>query len=211
MQPVFEIPDIVSSEEVNDLLNYYSSLETVPDSDAITPVIPIEETPFYFIVDRLKERLGNAKVVTSYFLDSITPWPVHSDFGVGLRNRFDLKTDNYPYYTTLIPLEHQQDMYTVVFNEPSYESPQWANKDWSPTWHLPESNYEFTDFEKELLTHVATNQPNCLSKLSIKKIYKWVPGTAICWPRHLLHCSGYFNRSLSKRIAITVWFGLENP
>ena len=108
-------------------------------------------------------------------------------------------------------------MYTVVFNESSYEGPQWANKDWSPCWHLPEINNKFTDFEKELLTHACCNmhdanhQKNCYSKLSIGKMAKWISGTAICWPRNLLHCSGYFDGSLGKRISLVIWFGLENP
>jgi hypothetical protein len=136
---------------------------------------------------------------------------VHSDYGIGLNNKLGLPRDGYPYYNTLIPLEHQQDMHTVIFNESSYEGPHWDNKDWCPCWHLPEINSNSWIAKKELLTHVINQQPNSLKKLSLKKIFNWVPGTAICWPRNLLHCGGYFDQNLSTRISLIIWFSLENP
>jgi hypothetical protein len=196
---LFEIPNIITPLEITALLNYYYCFGT----DSV--VFSIEETPFYFIIDRLKERFGDVGVRASFIESRKSPLRVHSDFSIGLRNKYNLKdNDNYPYYSTLIPLSYQVDMYTVVFNEASV-TPMGSSQEYC---HLPKINTEFTDFEIKLLSHVSSG---LLKKLSIKKIFNWRPGTASCWPITLLHCSGDFDSKLSERIWLSIWLDIKCP
>ena len=193
MQPSFEISNIVSSEEVNDLLNYYSSLDTSMDNlKAYTTGFPIEESPFNYISNRLKKDLGDFNVTVTMFLESHKPWNAHTDY---------VKDDNNPFYAILIPLDHTHETYTVIFNELSY-----AGTEEHHTAHLPEINTNFTKFERDLLYHIPEEK---LKKLSIDKAIKWKTGDAICWRRDVLHCSGYFASSFDKRIALVLFLNRD--
>ena len=66
-----------------------------------------------------------------------------------------------------------------------------------------EKNYQYTENENKLLSHI---DKKLLSKLSIDKVCKWKKGKLIAWHRKLAHTSDNFLQDGIKRKIALVLF-----
>lgn len=192
----FEVDSFLTDIEVNTLLKFYGTFEKQLNSGdnkmAYTSGFKIANTPVKDFQSRLHNIFGEFNVTVSMFLEEFDPWSVHTDF---------LKADKKPYFAVLIPLEYDNDTHTVVFNEVG------TSNEWKQTLG-EKTGFSYDQDHLKLLSHV---DRNLLTKLSIRKIYKWKKGNIIAWHRSLLHSSDNFKiNGTEKKTALVLFLNQDD-
>jgi hypothetical protein len=193
MEKSFELTSFLSHDEVKLLLKFYSILPKTlnygSEKKAYTTGFDLDDldkTPIKNFKTRLTNVFGQHKVTVSMFLEEFDPWTVHSDYH---------KADKNPYFAVLIPLAYDNDTHTIIFNESGVKE-QWKE-------NLIDTGFAYEPNHLRLLSHV---DEEILTKLSIKKIYKWNKGNMIAWHRSLLHASDNFPVNGTKKKTALVLF-----
>ena len=192
MEDSFEIASFIDQGDMDILMKFYATLPKTynkgDDIKAYTTGFPIETIPIKNFLPKLREVFGDFNVTVSMFLEEFVPWNVHSDYH---------KEDSNPYYAILIPLDYEdKNTHTIIFNEIAIDV------DWKKKLQ-EEKNYQYTENENKLLSHI---DKKLLSKLSIDKVCKWKKGKLIAWHRKLAHTSDNFLQDGIKRKIALVLF-----
>ena len=128
----------------------------------------------------VKSLIGEYEVHDSYFQRDRSPSAIHTD----LFNTNDKQT----HMSVLFPLGSDGPTSTVIFDEQSVDNITGrSNTGLKELFEdRPDSNYVYTEQERNLLAHC---DPTILAKLSNPKFYKWTLGGALVWPRIQIHAS----------------------
>jgi hypothetical protein len=190
LQNSFEVLNFFDDREIKTLLKFYGnltkSLNTGRTKQAYTTGFPVDTLPIKNFKTRITNVFGQHRVTVSMFLEEFDPWTVHSDYH---------KADKNPYFAVLIPLAYDNDTHTIIFNESGVKE-QWRE-------NLIDTGFAYEPNHLRLLSHV---DEQLLTKLSIKKIYKWNKGNMIAWHRSLLHASDNFPVNGTKKKTALVLF-----
>lgn len=122
----------------------------------------------------IEKLIGRHDSPVCFLQRSVRPHYVHSDYPNNDNNKE-------PYCAVLFPLRFNGPCSTVVFKEKSKKK-NIEHRD-------PKTNYQYTDEELKMLSHI---DKNTLGRLSDPRTIKWNVGDAIVWERIHLHCSDNF-------------------
>lgn len=143
------------------------------------------------IRQKIQEKIGANTVTVSMILKEYHPWSIHSDYSG--------KDDKHqPSWAVLIPITFSRDTHTVVFPQKekiSFNSYKNSNK---------ETNYQYTQQQIKLLSHISESDLNYVSD---PVCYKWQPGKLIAWKRDRLHTSDNFKfEDDDHKVALVIFF-----
>ena len=190
--------DVFSADEIKLLTMALSKIKDQPNSgnsikaytngfgptDLIFPLIKEK------VINKVESLIGrNINLYTGMMLKESVPWEIHTDY---------IKGDQDPDLGILIPLNLEPvDTHTVLFNEPCLNSFQQYISENTKL----ENNAK--DLHNNLMSHETVDN---LEYVSLAKIARWVPGSAICWDRKLLHASDNFiSAGIQEKTALVLF------
>jgi hypothetical protein len=190
--------DVFSPDEIKLITTALSKLKDAPNSgnsikaytngfgptDLIFPLIKTK------VLNKIETSLGRKiNLHTGMMLKESVPWEIHTDY---------IKGDQDPDLGIIIPLNLEPvHTHTIIFNEPSTNSFQQYISENTKL----ENNA--TNLHDTLMSHETIDN---LEYVSLAMIAPWVPRSAICWDRKLLHASDNFiSAGLQEKTALVLF------
>lgn len=190
--------DVFSTDEIKMISFALSKLKDAPNSgesikaytngfgqqDLIYPLIKTK------VINKIEKLLGRSiNLHTGMLLKESIPWEIHTDY---------IRNDQYPDLAVLIPLNLEPlNTHTVIFNEPCKNSFQQYIRENTKLEHNAK------DLHNTLMSHESIDN---LEYVSLLKVAPWIPGSAVCWDRKLLHASDNFIAAgIKEKIALVMF------
>jgi glutathionyl-hydroquinone reductase len=180
--------DKVSNQMSNG--NYHNGFTK---DDAVYPVLK------KLVTDKLEKLLDRQiNLHHGVALNEIRPLGIHTDY---------FKGDNNSDLSIIIPLINDKELtHTIVFNQSSVTVPTLTDYVANNNNKKLEKNAK--DLYNNLCSHIS---PNLLEYVSVKEVFRWVPGSVIYFDRKLFHCSDNFlANGLDRKRAFVIFTTLDN-
>jgi hypothetical protein len=215
------VENFLTSEEISHLKEIYKSTEKIQKNTGPITSVDIKglfktDPVLKNIFSRIKEKIGECEIYTSFFFYVETPHLIHND---------DDKTGPIPYKGIAFPLEltfvneESRNNYPFLcfFDQYYLEGPAkffGGTTKTIPTYYNIQV-YEYSDVQnksnlpfdlnlyKKYFTHL---QPMWLQGLSLKKALPWIPGSALMFDCARLHCASDFrNQGIKSKLGLSIF------
>lgn len=215
------VENFLDKNEINHLIEIYKSSNKIQKNTGPVTSLDIKDLfktdpVLKNIFDRIKEKIGDCEIYTSFFFYVETPHVIHND---------DSKDGPIPYKGIAFPLEltYVDDKINnsypslCFFDQYFLEGPAkfFAGSARNIPTYYNIQVYEYSDVQnksleafdiklhKQYFTHL---QASWLNGLSFKKALPWVPGNALMFDCARLHCASDFRtQGIKSKLGLSIF------